>query len=247
MYMKKFKFIPFIFAVSLILPVLQSCLNDDDDDSRGLMISTINRISEDSEEFYFTLDNGKTMFPNNAQAWNEKDYKSGQRAFVMFNTLEEPVTGYDYHIQVEQITEVLTKDIITMGEGDYTEEKVGDDRINATYMWMTQDRKYLTIEYQYYGTHSEDKKHFLNLVINPDLAAPATEGNEETGSSTEDKFINLEFRHNSEGDAPTRLGEGYVSFKLDEIKEQMEGMKGLRIRVKPLYGEIKKYEIEFPD
>lgn len=243
--MKKFKLIFLIFAVLISLPVLQSCLNDDDDDSKGLMISTINLISEDSKEFYFTQDNGKTMFPSNVQAWSGKEYKDGQRAFVMFNTLEQPATGYDYNIQVEQITEVLTKDIITMGEGDNTEEKIGDDKINATYLWITQDKKYLTIEYQYYGTHSQDKKHFLNLVINPVPEDPATEDNE-GDNSTEDKFINLEFRHNSEGDAPAHLGEGYVSFKLDEIKEKMEGKKGLRIRVKPLYGEIKKHEIEFP-
>lgn len=244
--MKEFKSFLFIFAAIIVFPVLQSCLDDDEDDSQVLVISTINRMGEDSKEFYFTLDDGKTMFPNNAHLWSGKEYEDGQRAFVMFNTLDEPVKGYDYNIEVEQIAEVLTKDIITMGEGDNTEEKIGDDKINATYMWITQDKKYLTIEYQYYGTHTEDKKHFLNLVINPAAAVPATEGDDGENGSTEDKFVNLEFRHHSEGDAPTRLGEGYVSFKLDKIKQQMEGMKGLRIRVNPLYGEIKKYEIEFP-
>lgn len=243
--MKEFKSFLFIFAAIIVFPVLQSCLDDDEDDSQVLVISTINRMGEDSKEFYFTLDDGKTMLPNNAHLWSGKEYQDGQRAFVMFNTLDEPVKGYDYNIEVEQIAEVLTKDIITMGEGDNTEEKIGDDKINATYLWITQDKKYLTIEYQYYGTHSQDKKHFLNLVINPVPEDPATEENE-SDTSTEDKFINLEFRHNSEGDAPAHLGEGYVSFKLDEIKEKMEGKKGLRIRVKPLYGEIKKHEIEFP-
>ena len=64
--------------------------------------------------------------------------------------------------------------------------------------------------------------------------------------SEEDEFINLEFRHNNEGDYPQTLGEGYVSFRLDKIKEQMEGKKGLRIRVNTLYGGIKTYEVKFP-
>ena len=129
-----------------------------------------------------------------------------------------------------------------MGEDDNDEEKVGDDKINTTYMWINKDNKYLTIEFQYYGTHSEDKKHFLNLVIN-DKEESAPTADED---SAEDEYINLEFRHNSEGDDPQRLGEGYVSFKLDKIKNRMEGKKGLRIRVNTIYGGPKTYEVKFP-
>ncbi len=177
--MKKFKFIAFIFAIMTTMPILQSCLDDDDNSSDLLAISTINMISQD---------------------------------------------------------------IVTMGEDDNDEEKIGDDKINTTYMWINKDNKYLTIEFQYYGTHSEDKKHFLNLVINDkeETAPTADEGN------AEDEYINLEFRHNSEGDDPQRLGEGYVSFKLDKIKDRMEGKKGLRIRVNTIYGGPKTYEVKFP-
>lgn len=233
--MKKFKFIAFFFAALATAPLLQSCLDDDNGPNEALVISTINKISPDSKEFYFTLDNGKKMHPDNMQGWSGKDYEEGQRAFVIFNKLEQPVEGYDYNIQVRQIREVLTKDIVTMG-GENTEEKIGDDKINATYMWISSDRKYLTIEFQYYGTHSTDKKHFLNLVINDAQPSPATD----------DDFINLEFRHNSEGDSPIHLGEGYVSFKLDEINERMEGKKGLRIRVNTLYNDIQTKEVKFP-
>ena len=76
-----------------------------------------------------------------------------------------------------------------MGEDDNDEEKVGDDKINTTYMWINKDNKYLTIEFQYYGTHSEDKKHFLNLVIN-DKEESAPTADED---SAEDEYINLEF------------------------------------------------------
>lgn len=239
--MKKFKFYVFIFAIMIAMPLFQSCLDDDDSPSDLLVISTIDMISQDSKDFYFTLDNGEKMYPSNGQAWNGVDFVKGQRAFVIFNELEEPVSGYDHNVQVKQIKKILTKDIVTMDDEENNEEKIGDDEINATYMWITKDKKYLTIEFQYYGTHSEDKKHFLNLVINNTQPAPAAnEGNEE------DEYINLEFRHNNEGDYPQSLGEGYVSFKLDEIKNQMEGKKGLRIRVKPLYGEVKKYEVKFP-
>ena len=240
--MKKLKFITLTLAIIITLPMLQSCLDDNDHQSRSLVISTINQISEDSKEFYFTLDNGKTMFPSNSQAWGGEKFENGQRAFVIFNELEQPVNGYDYNIQVRDITKVLTKEIVTMDDEENTEEKIGDDKINATYMWISKDKKYLTIEFQYYGTHSEDKKHFLNLVINNKEADSAAENED----NTDDEYINLEVRHNSERDSPDHLGEGYVSFKLDKIEEQIEGKKGLNIRVRTLYDGIKNYKVQFP-
>ena len=134
--MKKFKFIAFFIAVMTTMPILQSCLDDDDSSSDSLVISTINLISPDSKDFYFTLDDGKTMFPSNGNGWISDKNKDGQRAFVIFKELEEPVKGYDYNIQVREIKEILTKEIVTMGEGENTEEKIGDDKINSTYMWI---------------------------------------------------------------------------------------------------------------
>lgn len=61
--MKKFKFIAFIFAIMTTMPILQSCLDDDDNPSDLLVVSTINMISQDSKEFYFTLDDGKKVIP----------------------------------------------------------------------------------------------------------------------------------------------------------------------------------------
>ena len=51
--MKKLKFITLTLAIIITLPMLQSCLDDNDHQSRSLVISTINQISEDSKEFLF--------------------------------------------------------------------------------------------------------------------------------------------------------------------------------------------------
>lgn len=240
--MKKIKVMAYIFAIMAVIPALQSCMDNDDNPADLLVIGTINKMDQDSKEFYFTLDDGKKMYPSNALNWSYKDYAEGQRAFVIFNKVEEPVSGYDYNIQIKQINEVLTKDIVIMDNEENNEEKIGDDKINATYMWINHNKRYLTIEFQYYGTHNTDKKHFLNLVVNHPTPSPLADENNE-----KDEFINLEFRHNSEGDYPQTLGEGYVSFKLDKIKDQMEGKKGLKIRVNTLYNGIKTYEVEFPE
>ena len=139
--MKKFKFIAFIFAIMTTMPILQSCLDDDDNPSDLLVVSTINMISQDSKEFYFTLDDGKKMYTSNAQGWSNKDWVEGQRAFVIFNELEEPVNGYDLNIQVRGINPILTKDIITMGEDDNFFEDAATNEIYTTYMWINKDNK----------------------------------------------------------------------------------------------------------
>ena len=237
--MKKLKFIAFIIATLALVPALQSCLDNDDNPTESFVISTINVPDPESKNFYFTLDDGKKMFPGDTRWLGNYELKDGQRAFVIFNQLDEKVEGYDYNVEVRNIRNILTKDIVTMDEEENTEEKIGDDKINLTYMWFTNDSKYLTIEFQYFGTHSENKKHFLNLVIKPQI--------EPIEESEDDNYLDLEFRHNDEGDSPARLGEGYVSFKInDEIKQLADGKKGLRIRVNTIYNGVKYYEIKFP-
>lgn len=233
--MNKLKSIAFFLAIPVLLPVLQSCLDDDDSPSESFVISTVNVPNPESKDFYFTLDDGKKMFPGDTKELGSYQLIDGQRAFVIFNEMDQKVEGYDYNIQVKRIKDILTKDIITLNDENVKE--VGDDKINSTYMWITQDLKYLTIEFQYLGTHNEDKKHFLNLVIN-ELETKPTE-------NPDNDYIELEFRHNAEGDTPYRLGEGYVSFKLDEIKEQMKGKKGLKIRVNTIYNGEKYQKIDF--
>ena len=234
--MNKKVFTLLFFTIAILLPAIYSC-QEDDAPQDSLVISTINNLAEENE-FYFTLDNGETMFPGEITAASKR-YEDGQRAFVMCNKLEEKADGYDYNVRVKQIQEIPTKDIITIGDGENTEENVGNDPINITYMWITYDRKYLTIEYQYYGTQNLDRQHSLNLAINPIEPEPRS-------GEDADEYIHLEFRHNNEGDQSDQLEEGYVSFKLDNIKKQMGGKKGLHIRTNTIYENTKAYEVDFP-
>ena len=75
--MKKFKFIAFIFAIMTTTLILQSCLDDNDGPADLLVISTINKISQDSKDFYFTLDNGEKMYPNNGRNGTVRNLQRG--------------------------------------------------------------------------------------------------------------------------------------------------------------------------
>lgn len=228
--MKKLKFIAALATALIGMPFLQSCLDDNDTDYPWLAMTTIKTLENVEQGYYFGLDDSSKMYPGDTTAIRNYQIIDGQRAFVFYNYLDEPKTGYDSNIKVEQITNILTKDIISLTEENA--EDIGDNKINATNIWIAQN--YVNIEFQYYGTNNDEKKHFLNLIENT-----TTTENDEEG------YITLEFRHNIKGDAPNRLGEGYVSFKLDKIAEKMKDAKGLKIRVKTLYDGVKFTKIDF--
>ena len=226
--MKKLKLIA-LAVVLTVTPFLQSCLDDDKPEFPWLAFSTIHTLENVDNGYYFGLDDGSKLYPGDTTRIDQYKVIDGQRAFVYYNYLDEPKTGYDYNIKVGQIINILTKDIIDLTAENA--EKIGDNKINMTYFWIAQG--YLNIEFQYLGTHSSDKKHFLNLVQNT-----MNHENDEEG------YISLEFRHNAEGDSPERIGEGYVSFKLDKIEKEMENAKGLKIRVNTIYDGEKFIKIE---
>lgn len=227
--MRILKFIALAMILGLV-PLLQSCMDsDNDNDSAGLAMATVKVI--EGNEYYLSLNDGAKMYPGDTTAIHNYELQDGQRAFIYFNLLDDKVSGYDYNAQIVNIVNILTKEIVPLTEE--TAEAIGDDPINLTGAWMTKDN--VTFEFQILGTNSAEKKHFLNLVQNET----------ESAATDEDGYINLEFRHNNEGDSPLQVGAGYVAFKLDAIAPLMDGKKGIKIRVNSIYDGIKYYKVNF--
>ena len=218
--MKKLRTTLAVFLLLLIaMPVLQSCLDDWNDDERSsLTIGTVRII--DGKDYYFALDEGTRMFPGDTAQVNNYTLVEGQRAFVYFNLLDEKVDGYDYNAKINHVENILTKDIYFMPAEKA--DSIGDDRINITNMWITGN--YLNIQYQLYHSNSNDKKHMLN---------------------DKEGYITLEFRQNAYDDEPLMPGQGLVSFKLDKIADRISGKTGLNIRVKSLYDGERYMTVDF--
>lgn len=128
--MKKFRTILAAFLLLFITtPVLQSCLDDWDDDEHPLLaIGTVRII--DGKDYYFALDEGTKMFPGDTAQVDNYTLVEGQRAFVYFNLLDEEVTGYDYNAKINHVENILTKDIYFMPAEKA--DSIGDDRITST-------------------------------------------------------------------------------------------------------------------
>ena len=228
--MKKLRFYSVVFTFALlIIPMLQSCLNDDDE-NRGtrFTIGTIEVIGE--KEYFFNLDDGDKMYPSDTTYIHNYTVENNQRVFIHFLPLEEDIPGYDYNVKLIQLENILTKDIIPLTEE--TADSIGNDRINATSLWITGN--YLNIEHQFFHSNNPDKKHMLNLVINETAETP----------DPEDEYFTLDFRLNAYNDEQRTPGWGIVSFRLDKIAKQLTGKKGLKIIVNTIYDGKQTYTID---
>ncbi|WP_298112404.1 NigD-like protein [uncultured Bacteroides sp.] len=220
------------FLIGILLLPLQSCLDDGYDKNAALLtIGTIHVI--EGNDYYFELDEGTKMYPGDTTQLHNYHVVNGQRAFIYFTLLDEKINGYDYNANISHIENILTKDIYYMPQEE--EDSIGDDKINITEMWFTNN--YLNIQYQFYYSDNPEKKHMLNLIVNRNSNGETTE--------EENDYITLEFRHNAYEDKQSKRGDGLVSFKLNEIEDMIKGKKGLNIRVKTLYDGIQYKKINF--
>ncbi len=229
--MKKLKYMLWGLCLLATTPFFTSCLDDKEDLTYGIssemQLSTVRLL--DNDKLYFEFDDGNTLYPNDGSVLRNYDAQDGQRVFVYYNLLEEKVEGYTYHGDIRLIQDILTKQIIPLTEE--TEDSIGDDRINVVEMLIAGG--YLNLSFQYYGTHTEDNKHMLNLVQNETIEYP------------ESDYIPLEFRHNAYDDYPSCIGWGYVCFNLESIEELIEEKKGLEIRIRTINDGIIYERIDF--
>lgn len=236
--MKKFSILAWIIILVTLIPVLQSCLDTDDDNylvtcPEGTQLALGTVIVPDANsprEFYFALDKGITVFPGDTTTFNNYKVKDGQRAFIGYLPKMEPIEGYDINAIIYSVEDILTKNIIPLTEE--TADSIGNDGINLTAYLINKD--YLTLEYQYLGSMNANKKHMLNLVVN-----------QTDNKDREEGYICLEFRHNAFDDTPLSPVNGIVSFKLNNIREEMKDKKGLKIRVPTVYDGVQDYKVNF--
>ena len=142
--------------------------------------------------------------------------------------VEDELPGYDYNAKLEHIENILTKDIYRMPPDKA--DSIGNDRIDVDNIWLTQN--HVNIVYKFYHSNDMNKKHMLNLVI------------DERQDVADDGYLHLSFRHNAYNDTPLQGGTGIVSFKLDNVRDQLASYKGLCIEVNPLYGEVKDFIVD---
>lgn len=218
--------------ILFLLPVflLAACSDDEDYnslDNYSIDIATVEN-PENGAYFYFNLDDDTRMW---TAASDLKYYrpKDGQRIIANYTILTDKSASadYDHDVKLNDVYEVLTKNIFSITPG--TQDSIGDDYVYIEDVWIGSD--YLNVEFIYPGSN---KIHYINLV-------------EDASKSYSDGKVHLEFRHNSNGDYPHLNKWGIVSFNLKSLQKADKSDVEIVIHTKefnsPTNGD--KYELTY--
>ena len=213
-----------ILSIIVLLSTLISC-NKKDGYSLGDFIVDIATVKvEGGNTYSIQLDDGTKLWPAASDIrYNPKD---NQRIFINYTLLSAKYGEYDHMIKVNDIWNILTKEIVELT--DDNKDEIGNDPIKINYIWVAND--FLNIDF--FFNYGGGKPHFINLV-KTDANSDANEGD-----------IELEFRHNSYGSTSTRLSEGLVSFDLRSLKQDDADSVNLTVKVKD-WDEKKTYNLTY--
>lgn len=224
--MKKISWIIGIFLTG-VFAFISSC-DDDSGYSLGkywISIATVEPLSENT--YALILDNGKRLWP----AASDVRYipKENQRVYVNYTILSDQEGAYDHYIKVNDIWNILTKQIIELNQENA--DSIGNDPARINQIWVGSD--YLNIDFMF--NYGGIRPHAINLVKNT---------LEENGSDDSENIITLEFRHNSYESIESRLYRGLVCFDLRSLQTEDAGSIKIIVKVKDWSGE-KTYDVMY--
>lgn len=213
--MRKTILISSILSIGMFVFLL-SC--DDNSHSLGefrINIATV--IPEGDDAYSLLLDDGTLLWPAATAVIYHPTYN--QRVFLNYTILSGPQDGYDHYIKVNDIWNILTKQIIELNAQN--EDSIGNDPVKANAVWVGGDYLNVSFMFNYGGV----QPHAINLVKNT-LSPDETPG-----------VTGLEFRHNAYGSESERLYEGFVCFDLKPLRVNDTDSVKLSVKVKEMTGE----------
>src|SRR5690554_3577490 len=177
-----------IVSVGILLSTI-SC--DDNSNSLGNFGIDIATVMPEGENAYsLLLDNGKQLWPSASAVNYTPAYN--QRVFLNYTVLSDAQSGYDHYIKVNDIWNILTKQVIELTAQN--QDSIGNDPVKANAVWVGGDYLNVSFMFNYGGI----QPHAINLVKNT------------LSSQISPDAINLEFRHNAYQSAQTRSEERRV-------------------------------------
>lgn len=208
----------FWVTLTLVIFIVTSC---EDDDNYSLDNQWIGfGILEDAESNKIRMDNGDVLLPV-AYAYapgylgdSRDGFQNGDRVLVNFTILEDKTDEQTdtkvYLVKINSAREILMKGILDLTTEN--QDSIGNDPVIVQDVWMAQGL--LNFKFKYWGHYAV---HYINLVKQPGSLRP------------DDQPIELELRHNRNGDDEAVPFTSFVSFKLDSI--EIPGLDSVRFVV----------------
>ena len=197
-------------AAGIILAMVSCDDNSHSLGSFGIDIATVNPEGEDA--YSLLLDNGKRLWPAASAVPYNPTFN--QRVFLNYTILSDAQSGYDHYVKVNDIWNILTKDVIELNAENA--DSIGNDPVKSNAVWVGGDYLNVSFMFNYGGV----KPHAINLVKNSASAVSS------------DDPINLEVRHNAYQSDRTKLFEGFVCFDLKPLRSSTADSVLLSVKVK---------------
>lgn len=225
--MRKYKATVIVIIMVMLIPFIQSCLDDYDDDIYDMQagmpfnaaLATVVTPSEIPGEAMIESDNDGVAYVVNPDKLTRFETNNpGQRIFYTYINADNPTGDASKKgpfISIDYLQKILTKRMDTLKENE--EDIYGHDGINLITLIM--GKTHLTLMFQILGFNS-NIKHRISLV--------ATEGTVPDANG----YMAVELRHNAEGDRQEYPSSGYVSFPLLYVPGYKEGkLQGFKIKM----------------
>ena len=192
--MKRFRIFYCLVLFSLIFI---GCMKDDSVE----YYTALGTVDKDNDSTIIVTDDDERLLVNNAGSLSEVN--SNERIIAYFSMSDQTLpTGIDYVVDIFNFSKVLFKPVIELT----TEiaDSIGVDPLEVSRIWLVKD--YLNLEFKYYGF---DKIHYINLTRAPGEISTDT--------------IELEIKHNDNGDGSSYKLNGFVSFDLESLQNEISG------------------------
>lgn len=209
----------FVFAVlTAFIFLMTGCLSDEDGYSLNNFWVGFG-IFQDSDRnalgYQIVMDNGDTLVPVTLNYNVYHFVEDGDRILVNYTILDDNAqNGEDvteYFIQLNSIKKILMKGILDITEEN--QDSIGNDPLVVQDVWLTDSL--LNFEIKYWGNN---EIHYINLVKQPGELSDTTQ-----------QPIELELRHNNNGDGEYIPYTAFVSFQLSAL--QISGLDSVQFRV----------------
>ena len=229
-----------LIILSGIMMITTGCLKDEDGYSLNnswVGFGILEQVGSDPVEYEITLDNGDVLSPVASgyqlpwyyQGTNDPSsrLKTGDRILINYSVVGDETNddgGIEkYLVRVNAAKKILKKGILDISEEN--QDSIGNDRIIVRNAWVTDSL--LNFELKYWGRY---EMHYINLVKDP-------------GQLTQENLpVELELRHNDNGDLEDILFSAYVSFNLNSI--QINELDSVQFRVTSTDYNNEVYEFE---
>ena len=190
----------------LFLFVFSFTACDFDDDGYSLNNYWIDfgliRSDANGDNFKINMDQGYAIIPVNMHDIDLEKYTDDVRVLVNYTIVGDKSIGDDeseYYAKINLLRTILYKEVLDITPE--IEDSIGNDPINVKEVW-TKDHM-LNFELHYFGA---DKVHYINLIKQPGAIDES------------DLPLELELRHNDNGDLKTYRMSAYVTIDLRSLQ-----------------------------